>query len=550
MLRKKWRIALAALGAVVLTGCAEKDSLESRIDKDGTMTLTYYNMDANRDDPWTDPVALKITEATGIKLKTSYPVSDGAEDVALMIAAQSYPDLIYAKGSITSLIEAGAVIDMTDLIEEYGPNIKKMYGEELKKLQFSADDPSIYQLSSYAVGGRAMATAGNVQIQWQVLEENGYQYPRTLEEYEAMIKDYMQKHPTTEDGQKTLGLTLSTSDWHWMITLGNPSAFIAEGSQDNGEWLIDEDYNATFKYASDNVKEYYRWLCRMFDEGVLDPEFATQTHQDYIAKLATGRVIGITDNTWDYGEAETILKADGKVDKTYAPLPVTMDADTKCASLMYQGLTTGWGIAISVDCPDPVAAIKFIDYLCSDEGSVLRLWGIEGVNYFVDENGMRYRTEEEIAYSKTDQDYAEKTGVGFHVNGFPNYGDGELDATGNTYTVNSEETVIGSYNEAQKKACAAMGIRMLTDMFPQPEEFETPAYSSPATYSLSADESKIFNILEEIVWPGLVKSIQGGMDNFDKNYDQMLDELRANGMETLELAITEKVKESAAWKER
>lgn len=38
---------------------------------------------------------------------------------------------------------------------------------------------------------------------------------------------------------------------------------------------------------------------------------------------------------------------------------------------MYQGLQVGYGLAITKDCEDPVRAIKFLDYLCSDEGAVL-----------------------------------------------------------------------------------------------------------------------------------------------------------------------------------
>ena len=54
--------------------------------------------------------------------------------------------------------------------------------------------------------------------------------------------------------------------------------------------------------------------------------------------------------------------------KTYCPLPVTIDAETKARTLMYQGLQVGYGLAITKDCEDPVRAIKFLDYLCSDEG--------------------------------------------------------------------------------------------------------------------------------------------------------------------------------------
>lgn len=555
--RKVTAVLLAAsIAAGLLVGCGSDSTADTAASGDSTaaqegevLNLTYYNADTNKDDPWTDPVAQAITEATGVSLTTSYPLSDASEDISLMIANDEYPDIIYSKGFANQLVDAGALIDMTDLIEEYGPNIKKMYGDELKKLRWSKDDQSIYQLSSYTIGGSPMKPAGNVQIQWQVLEENNYEYPTTLDEFETMIKNYLAEHPTTDDGLDTIGISLAASDWHWMIDLANPSAFVAEGSPDTGEWLVQDDDTIIFKYRSDKVKEYFRWLSRMYDEGVLDPEFATQTHEDYIAKIGSGRVVALTDNSWDYSEGETILKADGKVDCTYAGLPVTMDEDTKCASLMYQGLTVGWGIAITKDCKDPVAAIKFIDYLCSDEGYILRSWGIEGVNYLVDEDGNRYRTQEEIDYSTTDQDYAKKTGVGFHTTGFPLYGDGVEDSTGNTYSTNSKESTIASYNEAEQKACEAMGVEMLRDIFPQADEFEVPAYSSPATYTMSSELSETFNILEEIAWPGLVKAVSGGLDNFDANYDAMLADFEANGVADAEAEMTRMLQDSASWQE-
>lgn len=189
----------------------------------------------------------------------------------------------------------------------------------------------------------------------------------------------------------------------------------------------------------------------MYNEGILDPDFATQTHEDYIAKIASGRVVALFDSDWDYADGEKVLKADGKYGSTYAGLPLTMDADTKCASLMYQGLTTGTGVGITTSCKDPVAAIKFIDFLCSDEGQVLNKWGIEGVNYFVDDEGHRYRTPEEIKMSQEDPDYGKKTGVGFHNYPFPSYGDGILDPTGSTYTTTSKDAVINEYNEEEKQ---------------------------------------------------------------------------------------------------
>ena len=376
--RRVFALLLAVtMAAGTLAGCggdtaAGTDSAASgqtgSAEEGGVIELTFFSADANQDDPWTDPVAEAITEATGVRLKTDRPVggNDESEAVALMIAEEKYPDIIFAKGSAGNLIDAGVMMDMTELIEEYGPNIKKMYGDEFDKLKQSVDDPAIYQLSAYAVGGEKFKHCGTAQMQWDALKANDYKLPDTLEEFEKMIKDYLAASPTTDDGLERIGITLSASDWHWLITVGNPAGFIADGAPDNGQWIVNENNEGIYKFRSDKEREYFRWMCRMYNEGILDPEFATQTHEDYIAKLASGRVVAIFDSDWDYQDAEKVLKADGKLGATYAGIPLTMEADTKCASLMYQGLTTGTGVGITTSCKDPVAAIKFIDFLCSD----------------------------------------------------------------------------------------------------------------------------------------------------------------------------------------
>ncbi len=535
--------------AVTDGGSAATDEGSSSDGASGeAIELTFFSADANQDDPWTDPVALAITEKTGVKLKTTRPVggNDESEAVALMIAEQNFPDIIFAKGSAGNLIDAGVMMDMTDLIEEYGPNIKKLYGDEFEKLKQSADDPSIYQFSAYAVGGEKFKHCGTAQIQWDALKAKDYKLPETLEEMEAMIKDYIAASPTTEDGLDRIGISLSTSDWHWMITLGNPAGFIADGAPDNGQWIITDDNKAMYKFRSEKEREYFRWMCRMYNEGILDPDFATQTHEDYIAKIASGRVVALFDSDWDYQDGEKVLKADGKYGSTYAGLPLTMDKETKCASLMYQGLTTGTGVGITTSCKDPVAAIKFLDFLCSDEGQVLNKWGIEGTNYFLDDEGHRYRTEEEIKQSQEDQDYQKKTGVGFHNYPFPTYGDGIEDPTGSTYTTTSKDAVIAEYNEEEKAACEAWGVELLVDMFPQADEFKTPDYSPLWAYATPIEFTEIADKLDEVSWSALIKCVTGSEMAFDENYDAMIAELEATGMSEAEQMMTDIIAEKVA----
>lgn len=528
-------------GSSTETGsAAEASSSGETADDKSPITFEYFNADGKNGN-WDNPVAKAITEATGVTLDVSYPVAsqgDAKEDVALMIANDEYPDMIYAKGAATDLYQAGALIDMTDLIEKYGPNIKKMYGAEMEKLKWSQDDPGIYQLSYAGVNQKTLTTGGSCQIQWAALKENDYKYPKTLDEYEKMIKSYLAAHPKTEDGLDMIGITMSASDWHWMITLGNPAGLIADASPDNGQWIIDDEYNVHYKHVTDEEKEYFKWLCRMYNEGILDPNFATQTDDDYIAKVASGRVVAITDAEWHYSQCEATLVADGKVDQTYVGLPVTLREDQVEKALLYQGTTVGWGIGITKSCEDPVRAIKFLDYLCSDEGQILYHWGIEGENYFLDDNGQPYRTDEEVAKAQSDPDYAKNTGIDNYT-GFPIYGTGSYSEDGFPYTPTTKESVIANYNTAEKEGCEAMGFEMLTDMFAQPEEFDLLPYSALWAYQQPQELAEKQTILDEIAWPGLVKCVTGTEDEFDGNWKSMVQELTDNGLADAEEAMTE-----------
>lgn len=512
------------------------------------ITFTFYNADGTKEDPWTDPVAQEITKQTGVSINMDFPVDGDDQRIPLMIASEEYPDLIFAKGDVDALISAGALIDMTDLIDQYGPNIKALYGDEYGKLRYTSDDPSIYQLCSAGVGQTSYTSSGSAQLQFAVLEANNYEIPKTLDQYEKMIKDYMAANPQI-DGQDTIGLTLSCSDWHWMITLANPSGFIANASPDNGQWIVDDanNYQATYKHAADGQKEYYQWLNRMYLEGVLDPDFATQTHDDYIAKISTGRVLGLLDADWDYRDAETVLRADGKSDRTYCGLPVTMNADQKCPSLMSQGLTVGWGIGITKACKDPVRAVKFLDWLCTDEAQVLINWGIKDVNYFVDDEGHRYRTDEEIKLSQEDADYKNKTGIGLHNYPWPIHGDGVLDSTGSPYTTNSKEAVINNYTDAQKKATKAWGVDLLIDIFPQASEFEIPNYAPVYKQNLTDEFNEYATKLDEIAWTGLISCVMAKEGEFDTAWNKMQKDFKDAGLDKANALLTELIQEQVSF---
>lgn len=500
------------------------------------VTFTFYSADG-LEDTWTDPVAQMITEKTGVTLKMDYPADSNDNRIELMVATGEYPDFVFAKGSVSTLIRNNALIDMSDLIDEYGPNIKKLYGDEYENLRFSSEDPSIYQLCSDKVQEETLETSGTAQLQWAVLQENQYRVPYTLEEYTQMIRDYMEKYPMI-NGKPAIGISIVCSDWHWYTMLSNPSGYM-NGSADNGQWIVDDEKQEVYyKHAADGQKEYYKWLNEMYNEGILDPEFATQTHEDFVLKVAEGRVLGLLDEEWDYTGAEISLRADGQEEHTYAGLPVTIDRSVKCPSLKQQNLAVGWGIGITKSCKDPVRAVRFLDWLCSDEAQILLNWGIEGVDYYYDENGKRCITEEDLEASRKDTNYSERTGVGFRVYPYPSYGNQSVDSTGNSYSKSSREMVKEGYDEMEKEALKAWNVDMLTDIFPQKEEFSKDAYSPLWALTLPDELEKMLVALDNVSWKGLIECVVSPADDFDAKWDELQQNLKDAGLEKADREMT------------
>ncbi len=309
-------------------------------------------------------------------------------------------------------------------------------------------------------------------VQLDVLRELGYPDIKTLDDYEKALKDYIAKHPEV-DGQKTIGLSLLGSDWRWLITVGNPAGF-SLGIPDDGQWAINDDTGeATYKFMVPEIKEYFKWLNHMLnhmnDIGLLDPESFTQTHDTYISKLSSGRVLGIADQDWNFQDADKALKADGKDWRTYAPLPVTLDESYKSQGLKDYGFAGGWGISISSTSEYQEEAFEFLDWMASEEAQILLNWGIEGVNYDV-VDGKRVLKDEDKEQRKTDAKYPEKTGVGQYVYPFPQWGNGAVDSTGNPISPDTQEDIIATYTDAEKEVISEYGMKSWVDWFPSTEE--------------------------------------------------------------------------------
>lgn len=550
--RNLFSLVLIAILFSVLVACQDKDNSKGGITEpsgDGTEPIEFTIFDSDSNADWEDmksPIGQKIKEDTGVTIKPEFDIDGGQQKIPLMAASGEYPDFILPKGQASMLVEAGALIDLTDLIEEHAPNIKKMLGEDINRLKWSEDDPSIYIITNAAVDNEPLNPSYGALLQHEVVQEQGYPEMRTLDDFENAIKEYMAKHPEI-DGRKTIGLTLQSDGWQMQSATLN-SGYMMTGGSDDGEYYIDpETYEATLHYRRPVEKEVFRWYNHMNAEGLLDPESFVQKDEQYKEKLATGRAIATIAPDWMVGEAQNSLRDSGMHEKMYGMYPVTLSEEYKHAVYQSPGLQVGWGIGITVDNEDPVRAIKFLDYLVAEETQVLTNWGIEGKHHEIDEDGNRYLTEEQWNERNNNKDFAKETGIGYNYQRFmPRYGDGVKDSTDQNYTLSSREQNISNQTDVEKEVLENYDAELWSDLYPGADEFDVKPWGAaynipiPGDSNLDVTNQRMLDITTKRV----PEAILAKPEEFDAVWDMFMKDLEDAGVEAAEEEYTQLIKDT------
>lgn len=365
---------------------------------DFTMFITMPGSEINSD----NEIADMIADKWGVKVKETWLTGQTAsEATGTLVASGEYPDFIDSD-DMAMLIDAGALVPLDEYIDQY-PEFKNEWFTEEEWEKFRQPDGHIYWINPFGnTMGDSTATTHNDEAFWiqvRVLEWGGYPDIQTMEDYFDLLERYAAANPTMEDGTPNIPYTILCEDWRYFC-LENAGQFLA-GYPNDGSVIVNkttmtiEDYN-----TSEDTKLYLKKLNEAYNKGLIDNEFATQTYDEYIAKLSTGRVLGMIDQWWDFAyTVNDVFKQQGldQIGCNYVPLGLTTSAGMENRWHTYDDtVNQASGIAITVDCKDPAKAFKFIvDCAMDQELHDLRFWGVEGVDYQVDENGLFYRTDEQ-----------------------------------------------------------------------------------------------------------------------------------------------------------
>lgn len=329
------------------------------------------------------------------------------EAIASYIASGEYTDFISGN---TVLYEAGALIPIDVYWDDY-PNIKNFLPSEIWD-RFRQADGHVYWIPQFGiVHGKVEEVLHEGEAFWiqtRVLKWAGYPDIRTLDEYFALLEAYVAENPVMENPfrqeeiMENIPFTILCDDWRYFC-LENPPQFL-DGVPNDGSCMVDTNTRTVLDYnTSETAKRYFKKLNEEYNKGIVDQEFFTQSYQEYLEKIASGRVLGMVDQWWQFAySVNTSLENMPVQNYGYVPLPITIDRGIQNQWHIKRGaeLSVADGISITVSCEDLKGAMQFINDLLDEEILKLRYWGIEGIDYDVYVNGVYYRTPEQRERAK------------------------------------------------------------------------------------------------------------------------------------------------------
>ena len=408
-----------------------------------------------------------IADKTGVKVKETWLTGQTAEEaVGMMITGGELPDFICGGSGQSQLYDADVLVALDDYLDDY-PNIKNFFTQQQWD-QLRQDDGHIYWIPQFSnIKGEEKVCTHNDEAFWiqaRVLKWADYPEIRTMDQYFDLIERYNEANPTMEDGTENIPYTILCDDWRYFC-LENAPQFL-DGYPNDGSCIVDPETLTVIDYnTTDTAVKYFQKLNEEYQKGIVDPESFTQTYDEYIAKLSTGRVLGMIDQWWAFaytaGDAikQAGLDAQGC---DYIPLPITIDESVKNQWHCSGGvLNVSDGLAITTSCEDVEAALQFVDDLLSQDIHNLRFWGVEGVDYNVDDNGEFYRTEEQRTRAV---DTAYKASHTCTYSYFPQYSGTSDDGINANKPDGQANEFFDGLNDDVKEAFSAYGAETYVDM--------------------------------------------------------------------------------------
>lgn len=366
---------------------AEAGTVSLPLTEDG-VTLSYWvtfpSSGVNITDLNENAFYQEMEKRTGVHIEFQLVSStDVTTGYNLMIASNQLTDLIYTGASrhaegVDAAIDDGYFLDLTDKLDEYMPNYQaiRMSDDEYYKLSTtdSGRCGAVYEFRQTKQGPWL-----GMWMRKDWLDKVGMEVPETYDEWEAVLTAFKDQMGATAP----LILNWSGSD----TEIGMMSA----GYNANNRWHLDENGKVAYGPYMDGWKSYVTKMHDWYVKGLIDPDFmATDERMPDMTKVVTGAT-GAFTSLYTYPSIYESSSTDPDMYLVPVNPPVQNKGD-KLHIRLRDSYTSG-NTAISANCENWEIALRWLDYLYTEEGALLANYGIEGDTFEFDENGKPAFTE-------------------------------------------------------------------------------------------------------------------------------------------------------------
>lgn len=350
---------------------------------DEPTTLSYFVADdsnaAIMTTDWNDNEFYQEMERrTGVHLEFEMVSSaDYQTNFNLMIASGNLADMIYVGASyyaegVDAAIDDGYFLDLTDLVDEYMPNYERIRTSDVQYELLSTTDSgrlgAVYELRQSKQGPWL-----GLWIRQDWLDDLNLDTPVTFDDYHEVLTAFKNEKGATAP----LILNFSGSDGEFGTMSGGLNVL--------NSWQLDETGKVNFGPYMDAWKEYVTIMHQWYTEGLIDPDFmATDERTADMAKVVTG-ASGLFAALYTMPSVYEAASEDPNMNLAPVNPPVMNEGDE--GHIRLRDSYTSGNTAISADSENWEVALRWLDYLYTDEGALLANYGVEGDTFEFDENG-------------------------------------------------------------------------------------------------------------------------------------------------------------------
>jgi putative aldouronate transport system substrate-binding protein len=335
-----------------------------------------------------------MTDKFNITFNWQVTTLDGApskEKRQISLASGDYPELYmlipwvdqFTSAEMMKLSDQGVLLPLNGLIDKYAPNIKKALDEnEGYSEMATSPDGKIYGLPQW-VDCYHCSYQDKLWMNSAWLKKLGLTQPKTTDEMREVLRAFKTKDPNGNGKADEIPLSADTRD---ILIPYFMNAFIYDPqgtSGNNFSTLVLNGDKVDIQANKDGWREGLRYLKSLYDEGLIDKGAFTQNPDALLSQGDNADAVILGSATVLHpGIFVTLGQKDGR-DKDYdAVPPLTGPAGANFTGYNFPSVPGAtFALTNKATAEQQVQAIKMLDYIFTQEGEILGLFGKEGVGW-------------------------------------------------------------------------------------------------------------------------------------------------------------------------